>query len=48
MKTYAKKLILAFSKLIKFIKDQISSPVKSPYDRFLEDEINDCYNHFKK
>ncbi len=48
MKKYAKKLIIIFSKLIKFIKDQISSPVKSPYERFLEDEIKDCYNHFKK
>ena len=48
MKKYAEKLIINFTRLIKFIKNQISSPVKSPYERFLEDEINDCYNHFKK
>ncbi|MDC1128464.1 class I SAM-dependent methyltransferase [Candidatus Pelagibacter sp.] len=49
MKKYLKKIIILISGAVKFIKkDSFVSPVKTTYDRFVEDEINDSYLHFKK
>lgn len=48
MNKYIKKILILISRAIRFVKVKISNPLKTPYDRFLEDEINDCYNHFKK
>ena len=48
MKNFIKKILILFAKSIKLVKSHVSSEHKTPYDRFTEDEINDCYQNFKK
>tara|TARA_Y100000591_G_scaffold330982_1_gene363504 strand:+ start:2235 stop:2960 length:726 start_codon:yes stop_codon:yes gene_type:complete len=48
MKNFFKKILILLAQSIKFVKNHVSSNFKTPYDRFTEDEINDCYLTFKK
>ena len=50
IKNILQELLYKLSKVIKYIKSRSQVPelIENPYERFVRDEIRDCYDYFKK
>ena len=50
IKNIFQEFLYKFSKIFKYIKSrsQVTELVENPYERFVRDEIRDCYDYFKK